>query len=191
MKVQPSDALIVVDVQNDFCPGGALAVDEGERVAPVINQVMPLFEHVVFTRDWHPEDHCSFADPPEFTNGSWPVHCVANSPGAEFHGSLEVPSDAIIIDKGTDPDEEAYSGFSGTNLAEQLRKRGVQRVFICGLATEYCVKQTALDALKNGFRAVLIENGCRGVNFPPGSAALAVEEMKASGVELHWSRDLE
>ena len=191
MKVEPSDALIVVDVQNDFCPGGALAVDEGDRVAPVINQVMPLFEHVVFTRDWHPADHCSFAAPPEFTDGSWPAHCVANSPGAEFHGDLNVPADAIIINKGTASDKEAYSGFSGTSLAGQLRKRGVLRVFVCGLATEYCVKQTALDGLKNGFRVALIENACRGVNYPPGSAAKAVDEMRTAGVEVHWSRDLE
>ena len=191
MKIQPTDALIVVDVQNDFCPGGALAVDEGDRVAPVINRLMPLFQHAAFMRDWHPEDHCSFADPPDFTDGSWPAHCVANSPGAEFHGDLEVPADAIIVDKGTDPDKEAYSGFSGTALAEELRKRGVRRIFVSGLATEYCVEQTALDGLRNGFKVVLVENACRGINFPPGSAARAVEEMKAAGVEVHWSKDLE
>jgi len=191
MRIQPTDALIVVDVQNDFCPGGALAVDEGDRVSPVINQLMPLFQHVAFTRDWHPEDHCSFADPPDFADGSWPAHCIAHSPGAEFHGDLEVPADAIIVDKGTDPDKEAYSGFSGTALAGKLRKRGVRRLFVCGLATEYCVEQTALDGLRNGFKVVLVENACRGVNFPPGSAARAVEEMKAAGVEVHWSKDLE
>jgi nicotinamidase/pyrazinamidase len=191
MKIQPTDALIVVDVQNDFCPGGALAVDEGDRVAPVINRLTPLFQHAAFTRDWHPEDHCSFADPPDFTDGSWPAHCIAHSPGAEFHGDLEVPADAIIVDKGTDPDREAYSGFSGTVLAEELRKRGVMRLFVCGLATEYCVEQTALDGIRNGFKVVLVENACRGVNFPPGSAARAVEEMKAAGVEVHWSKDLE
>ena len=191
MKVLPSDALVVVDVQNDFCPGGALAVDEGAHVVPVINGLMPLFQIIVATRDWHPEDHCSFGDPPEFVDGSWPAHCVANSPGAEFHGDLELPGDAIIVDKGTDPEKEAYSGFSETSLAEQLCARGIERIFICGLATEYCVQQTAIDGLRNGFKVVLVENACRGINFPPGSAARAVEEMKAAGVEVHWSRDLE
>ena len=168
-----------------------MAVDEGDRVAPVINQLMPLFQHAAFTRDWHPEDHCSFADPPDFTDGSWPAHCIAHSPGAEFHGDLAVPADAIIVDHGTDPDKEAYSGFSGTVLADELRKRGVRRIFVCGLATEYCVEQTALDGIRNGFQVVLVENACRGINFPPGSAARAVEEMKAAGVEVHWSKDLE
>jgi len=191
MKILPTDALVVVDVQNDFCPGGALAVDEGHRVVPVINQGIPLFRHTVFTRDWHPQDHCSFADPPEFVDGSWPAHCVADSPGAEFHGDLQVPVDALIISKGVDPNREAYSGFSGTPLAEELRRRDVQRVFVCGLATDYCVKQTALDGLANGFQVFLIENACRGVNFPPGSAARAIEEMKLAGVGVCWSGDLE
>ena len=191
MKVQPSDALIVVDVQNDFCPGGALAVEEGHRVVPPINHVMPLFEHVVFTRDWHPENHCSFADPPEFTDGSWPPHCVADSPGAEFHGDLHVPSDAVIINKAADPDKEAYSGFDGTDLVQQLRGRKVDRLFVCGLATDYCVKSTAVDGVDNGFTVFLIENACRGVNFPPGFAAQAVEDMKHHGVKICWSGDLE
>ena len=191
MQILPSDALIVVDVQNDFCPGGALPVDEGNHVVPVINQIMPLFGNVVLTRDWHPEDHCAFADPPEFADGSWPVHCVADSPGAEFHGDLAIPSDALIVDKGTDPDVEAYSGFSETALAEELRRRGVNRIFVCGLAMEYCVKQTALDGLHERFDVILVENACRGINFPPGSAAVAVEEMKMAGVKVYWSKDLE
>lgn len=191
MEIQSSDALVVVDVQNDFCPDGALPVDEGNHVVPVINALMPLFGNVVLTRDWHPQDHCSFGDPPEFVDGSWPEHCVEDSPGAEFHGDLLIPSDALIVDKGTDPDVEAYSGFSGTALAEELRARGVQRIFVCGLATEYCVRQTALDGLQEGFDVVLVENACRGINFPPGSAALAVEEMKLAGVKVYWSKDLE
>jgi len=191
MKIRPTDALIVVDVQNDFCPGGALGVEEGHRVVPPINQIMPLFDHAAFTRDWHPENHCSFADPPEFTDGSWPPHSVADSPGAEFHGDLHVPTDAIVVSKGVDPDEEAYSGFSGTDLAEQLRRRKVERLFVCGLATDYCVKNTAIDGVGSKFDVLLVENACRGVNFPPGSAAEAVEEMKRRGVKTCYSGDLE
>lgn len=191
MKIGPTDALIVVDVQNDFCPDGALPVSEGHRVVPVINRLLLLFDHVVFTRDWHPQDHCSFGDPPEFKDGSWPVHCVADSPGAEFHGDLHVPVDAKIVSKGVDANEEAYSGFSGGALAEDLRNWGVERIFVCGLATEICVKHTALDGVDNGFQVVLIENACRGVNFPTGSATDAVEEMKRAGVEVRWSEDLE
>lgn len=189
MKVQSTDALVVVDVQNDFCPGGALPVDEGHKVVPVINGLVPRFEHLVFTRDWHPPNHCSFADPPEFIDGSWPEHCVADSPGAEFPGDLFVPAAAFVINKGTEPDREAYSGFSGTDLAEQLRLRGVHRLFVCGLATDYCVQQTALDGIRNGFEVLLVENACRGVNFPPGSVARAIEEMCQAGVRVCWSGD--
>lgn len=191
MKIQPTDALLVVDVQNDFCPGGALAVDEGHRVVPIINHLIPLFEHVIYTRDWHPENHCSFADPPEFVDGSWPPHCVAHSPGAEFNGDLHVPVDAVIVSKATDPDRECYSNFAESTLAKDLRTSGVRRIFICGLATDYCVKHTALDGIKEGFEVLLIENACRGVDYPPGSAADAVEAMKIAGVKVRWSKDLE
>lgn len=191
MYVQPTDALVVVDVQNDFCPGGALAVDEGHKVVPVINKVMPLFDHIVFMRDWHPQNHCSFADPPEFRDGSWPEHCVIGSPGAEFHGDLHVPADALIVSHGSNPNKEAYSGFDGTQLADYLRNRGIKRIFVAGLATDYCVKYTALDGVRNGFEVFLIENACRAVNFPPGSAAVAVEEMRRAGVKVCWSGDLE
>lgn len=191
MKVESTDALIVVDVQNDFCPGGALPVQEGHRVVPVINQLLPKFEHAVFSRDWHPEDHCSFGDPPEFVDESWPPHCVANSPGAEFHGALCVSGDVLIVDKAADPDVETYSAFGGTGLAEKLEAMGVTRIFVCGLATDYCVKHTALDAIDHGFGVFLVENACRGVNFPPGSAAKATEEMKAAGVHVCWSGDIE
>ena len=191
MEITAKDALIVVDVQNDFCPGGAMPVNEGHRIVPVINRLLRLFERVVFTRDWHPENHFSFQDPPEFKDGSWPPHCVADSPGAEFHGDLHVPVDAYIVSKGMDPDEEAYSGFSDKGLADYLRAKGVERIFVCGLATEYCVKATALDGLAEGFQVVLVENACRGVNFPPGSATEAVEEMRQAGVQVQWSEDLE
>ena len=180
MKVKDTDALIVVDVQNDFCPGGALPVLGGDMAVPAINRVMEKFQHLVFSRDWHPSDHCSFASSPEFRDGSWPAHCVQHSPGAEFHGDLRVPLDAVIVDKGAEPDQEAYSAFAGTGLAETLRKRSVERVFVAGLATDYCVKSTALDALEEGFQAVLIEDGCRGVADETTQAAL--DEMRKAGV---------
>lgn len=191
MKIQSTDALIVVDVQNDFCPGGALPVNEGHKVVPVINRLMPLFEHVLYTRDWHPENHCSFGDPPEFVDGSWPAHCVAHSPGAEFHGDLHVPAEAAVYEKATGPDRECYSSFAEGTLAEDLRALKVRRIFIGGLATDYCVKHTALDGVREGFEVFLIENACRGVDYPPGSAADAVEAMKAAGVHVCWSEDLE
>jgi nicotinamidase/pyrazinamidase len=191
MKIEPNDALIVVDVQNDFCPGGALEVGEGHRVAHVINEIMPKFAHVVFTRDWHPDNHCSFGNPPDFCDGSWPPHCIQHSPGAEFLGSLHIPKEAHIISKGQSADAEEYSGFANGKLAPLLRELGVRRVFVCGLATEFCVHATALDAIRNKFDAVLVENACRGVNFPPGSAAHAIEDMREAGVKIHWSGDFE
>jgi len=179
MKVNDDDALLVVDVQNDFCPGGALSVPGGEGVVRAINPLQLKFSRIFFTRDWHPQDHCSFSDEPAFEDGSWPPHCVQDSPGAEFQGDLHVPSDAIIISKGTDPDKEAYSGFQGTDLAAQLRAAGVARVFVAGLATDYCVKATALDALREGFAVVLIEDGCRGIDDAVSQAAIA--EMRGAG----------
>ncbi|HEX73456.1 MAG TPA: nicotinamidase [Candidatus Hydrogenedentes bacterium] len=188
MRVGETDALIVVDVQNDFCPGGALAVPNGDTVVSPINRIMEMFDHLVFSRDWHPRDHCSFSDAPEFCDGSWPQHCVQNSPGAEFHGSLRVPLDAIFVNKGEEPDKEAYSAFSEGTLAETLRARGVTRVFIAGLATDYCVKSTALDAVRAGFETVLLLDACRGV--APESTEAALEEMKAAGVFICKSGDL-
>lgn len=180
--VNESDALIVVDVQNDFCPGGALPVRGGDGVVLAINRVADKFAHVAFTRDWHPGGHCSFSETPEFRDGSWPVHCVQDSPGAEFHGDLRVPQDALVVDKGTDPGIEEYGGFSGEELEGYLRDRGVKRVFIAGLATDYCVKETALGAVRAGFATVLIEDGCRGVAEDTTAAALA--EMRLAGVSL-------
>lgn len=180
MTLNESDALIIVDVQNDFCHGGALPVPGGEGVVRVINPLQMKFEKLYFTRDWHPQDHCSFSEDPAFTDQSWPVHCVQDSPGAEFQGSLHVPADATIISKGADPNEEAYSGFQGTGLAQHLRKSGVTRVFVAGLATDYCVKATALDAIKAGFETVLVEDGCRGVSDE--DTARALSEMRVAGV---------
>ena len=190
MTIGPNDALIVVDVQNDFAPGGALPVSDGKLVVPVINLLEPLFEHAVFTRDWHPIDHCSFAEEPAFADGSWPVHCVQDTPGAEFVGSLHVPVDALIVDKATDPEHEAYSGFDGTDLAEALKARGVERVFVCGLATDFCVKATALDARRDGFETIVVLDACRGIDAPAGSVAAALDAMREAGVILCQSEAL-
>lgn len=178
------DALIVVDVQNDFCPRGALAVKDGDRIVPLINALSPRFAHRVFTRDWHPANHCSFSEAPRFADKSWPPHCIASSHGSAFHVRLSVPNDAILVEKGTDPGAEAYSGFQGTNLAAALRERGVDRVFICGLATDYCVKHTAIDALRGGFRVAVLEDACRAVDVPPGSGAAAFAELGNAGAAI-------
>ena len=186
-----SDALIVVDVQNDFCPGGALAISGGDQVVRTINGLICRFDHIVFTRDWHPVDHCSFDDAPKFVDKSWPPHCLADSPGAAFHGDLRVPLDAMIVNKGGDPDVEAYSGFQDTTLAEDLRKRGIKRVFVCGLATDYCVKSTALDALREGVTVVLVADACQGVDVPEGSVKKALAEMRAAGIQMHSAGEIE
>lgn len=191
MKITTRDALIVVDVQKDFCPGGTLPVNEGDAVVPVINVMLPLFEHVFFTRDWHPADHCSFDPAPQFIDGSWPAHCVAGTPGATFHDALTVPERAEVINKGMDAGREAYSGFEGTPLAEALSARGVKRLFVCGLATDYCVKNTALDGLKHGFDVALVEDACRGVDLPPGSCEQALDAMQRAGVTRCASGELE
>lgn len=189
MKVLGSDALIIVDVQNDFCPGGALPVPGGDGVVPVINKIMERFRHLVFTRDWHPPDHCSFSDTPEYRDGSWPAHCVQHSPGAEFHGDLRVPLDACFIDKDVGADQESYSAFMGTNLSGELRQRKISRVFVTGLATDYCVQFTALDARKEGLDTVLILDACRSIAEDTEQAAL--NAMQAAGVTIIRSGDLE
>lgn len=191
MKIEPSDAVIVTDVQNDFCPGGALAVNGGAEIVPIINGLTPKFQHRAFTRDWHPANHCSFDAAPRFVDGSWPAHCIQDTPGAAFHPALLVPAGAMIVSKAAGHDHEAYSSFDGTTFARDLRARGVKRVFVCGIATDYCVKATALDALRNGFDAVLIEDACRGVDVPPGSAAEAVAAMRDAGVAVRRSEDIE
>lgn len=160
------DALIIVDVQNDFCPGGALAVGEGDAVVPVLNRLAPAFGTVVATQDWHPADHRSFKE----QGGIWPVHCVAGGAGAELHPDLDRSQIDLSVRKATTPEEEAYSGFDGTDLAAQLRARGVERVYVGGLALDYCVDATALDARRAGFDTYVIADATRAV-FPEQSAA--------------------
>jgi nicotinamidase/pyrazinamidase len=202
------NALIVVDVQNDFLPGGALAVPEGDAVVPRCNALMKSFDLVVATQDWHPANHASFAancrghkvgdvvDGAGLKQVLWPVHCVQNTPGAAFSPDLDVKRFARVFQKGTDPAIDSYSGFfdnghrKSTGLGEYLRARGVTDVYVCGLATDYCVKFTALDARQLGFNTFLIEDASRGVNLKPGDVERAVEEMRAAGVKVVRSEEL-
>ena len=179
--MKQGDALIVVDVQHDFLPGGALAVEHGDEVVPVLNGYIERFERVglpvVATRDWHPVHHCSF----EAEGGTWPPHCVAETPGAAIDSGLTLPDDAHIVDKGTAADREAYSGFEGTDLTEWLREQGVRRVFVGGLATDYCVLNTVKDARAAGLDVVLLLDATRAVDARPGDGDRAVEEMVSLG----------
>jgi nicotinamidase-related amidase len=172
-------ALIVVDFQNDFTPGGALAVKEGDRIADRVNELAadPRFDLVVATRDWHPADHGSFAE----RGGPWPVHCVQGTEGAELHPALDRSRVDVILDKGTDPGTEGYSGFEGTRLADLLRERSIDSVTVVGLATDYCVKRTALDALRQGLEVTVDSAGVRGVEVQAGDSERALEEVRAAG----------
>jgi nicotinamidase/pyrazinamidase len=196
----PNRALILVDLQNDFCPGGALAVARGDETIEVANRLMPHFDLVVATQDFHPRDHGSFAanhpgkqpydviDLHGLPQVLWPVHCVQGTPGADFHPGLVRARIDRVFTKGTDPTVDSYSGFhdngrrKSTGLGEWLRGQGVDTVYVMGLATDYCVKFTALDARTDGFAAYLVEDGCRGVELEPGDSERAVEEMRGAGV---------
>jgi nicotinamidase/pyrazinamidase len=173
-------ALIVVDVQNDFCPGGALAVGRGDGVVEPINRLASEASFVVATRDWHPPDHGSFAA----EGGPWPVHCVRDTPGASLHPGIDVGRIDAIVDKGQARDAEGYSAFEGTELERLLRERGVATVDVAGLALDYCVKATALDARRAGFDVVVHRDATRAVEVSPGDADRAVEELRAAGVEV-------
>jgi len=185
IEIARDDALIVVDVQNDFLPGGALGVNDGDAVVPVLNEWIRIFTSktlpIFATRDWHPAGHCSFVE----NRGQWPKHCVAESPGARFAEDLELPDDVSIVHKGTDNEKEAYSGFEGTALAEQLHAIGVKRVFVGGLATDYCVLNTVNDALANGFDVVLLTHAIRAVDVNPGDGDRAIESMLERGAKIH------
>jgi nicotinamidase/pyrazinamidase len=186
--MQSNDALVVVDVQNDFCPGGALAVADGDRVVPALNRYIERFEGaglpVFATRDWHPEKTRHFKS----YGGVWPAHCIQGTQGAELRADLRLPPGAVIVSKGTAADEENYSGFDGRDvrgvaLGELLRGRGVKRIFVGGLATDYCVKHTVLDGLKHGFRVVLLADAARAVNLQPDDGERALDEMARAGAE--------
>lgn len=182
-------ALLIVDVQNDFTPGGALAVPAGDEVVPRLSQYIGLFHRagmlVVATRDWHPELTKHFRS----GGGLWPPHCVQGTPGAEFHPALRLPPDVLIMSKGMDPDEDAYSAFqarteNGTPFAELLKQRSVGRILIGGLATDYCVLATVLDAVAAGLKVTLLADGIRGINLKPGDIERAVAQMVAAGADL-------
>ena len=177
-------ALIAVDVQNDFCPGGSLAVAHGDEVIAPLNELVKKFldrgEPVYKTRDWHPAKTKHFAK----YGGTWPIHCVQGTPGAEFHGGLTDDPRITIISKGTDEGADGYSGFDGTNLAQLLREKGVAEVWVGGLATDYCVKHTVLDARREGFEVKALADAMRAVNLNPNDGADAIEEMKAAGAEI-------
>ena len=176
-------ALLVVDVQNDFCPGGALAVAEGDRVVEPLNRLAKEFlergDIVVKSRDWHPAQTKHFAA----YGGTWPIHCVQGTRGAEFHPELLDDPRIIVVSKGMG-DEDSYSAFDGTTLAKILRERGVEEVWVGGLATDYCVKNTVLDALREGFRVKAIEEAMRPVEIKTGDGQRAIEEMKEAGAEI-------
>jgi nicotinamidase/pyrazinamidase len=178
---ESGDALIVVDLQNDFLTGGSLAVPDGDAVIPVLNTWIRRFRGaglpVFATRDWHPADHCSFRE----QGGPWPPHCVAGTKGAEFTPELVLPPDALIHSKATRPEKEAYSGFEEGDFGRQLREMGVTRLFVGGLATDYCVRATVLDGLKEGFQVVLLADAIRAVEARPGDGARAIAEMREAG----------
>jgi nicotinamidase/pyrazinamidase len=171
-------ALIVVDVQNDFCPGGALGVPDGDAVVGAVNRLASEAPFVVATRDWHPPDHGSFAE----QGGPWPEHCVSGTPGAELHPLIDQDQIDLVLDKGQSRDTEGYSAFEGTGLEELLRSRGVDTIDVAGLALDYCVRATALDAKRAGFDVVVHAGATRAVDVEPGDGDRAVEELAAAGV---------
>ncbi len=185
-EIRPDDALVVVDVQHDFLPGGALGVADGERIFDPIDELAPRFARVYATRDWHPENHSSY----EQYGGPWPVHCVAGTHGAAFDARLPLDHVDAVIDKGTDRETDGYSGFAATTLDRDLREHGVRRVFVCGLATDYCVKATALDAKAAGFDVVVLEDASAAVNVNPGDEQRALDELRAANVAVAKSTDV-
>ena len=186
----PKAALLVVDMQNDFCPGGALAVPEGDSIVPGLNKVISAFSGarlpIFFTRDWHPADHCSF----RAQGGPWPPHCVQGTPGAEIRAGIRQPTESTLISKGDNSDKEAYSGFQGTDLVERLERLGVADVFVGGLAIEYCVRTTAEDALREGFAVHVIIDCVRGLEIHKGDSAAAMGEMRKAGASMVKSSEV-
>lgn len=183
IQLRRADALVIVDVQNDFVPGGSLAVPHGDEVVPVLNRYIEAFDAaglpVFATRDWHPGDHCSFKS----QGGLWPSHCVAGTLGAAFVPALALPASAVIISKATERDRDAYSGFAGTELEEKLRRIGALQLFVGGLATDYCVVNTVRDARALGFGVMLLTDAIRAVDVRQGDGARAEAEMLGLGAQ--------
>ena len=184
IRINQEDALIVADVQKDFLPGGALPVIGGDEVIPVLNDYINIFKtanvKIYATRDWHPPNHGSFRP----FGGPWPMHCIQNTEGAKFPSNLRLPENTAIISKAMDPKLEAYSGFDGTTLAQDLKKNGVSRVFVGGLTTDYCVKTTVLDGLALGFKVVVLIDAIRGINVNPEDSEKAILEMQSKGAQI-------
>ncbi len=210
MRIDTSNsALVIVDLQNDFCPGGALAVEGGDKIVPVVNRMMDFFDCIVATQDWHPANHLSFA-----SNHSgkkpldsvtidgidqvlWPDHCVMGTSGADFHPDLRVEKVSLILRKGRNPKVDSYSAFfendkkTRTGLEGYLRELQVENLFFCGLATDYCVYYSVMDALKLGFASYVVSDGVRGVDFPEGSVEESIGKMRKAGAIFIDSKDLE
>lgn len=206
--INKDSVLLIVDVQNDFIPGGALAVSEGDQIIPLINALQQKFDHVVATQDFHPEDHGSFAanhpgkNPGEFIELAglnqilWPTHCVQGTAGSDFHEMLAQDRWEAIFKKGKNPEVDSYSGFfdnakrGDTGLGDYLKSEGIQRVFVCGLALDYCVKFTALDAKELGFDTFLIADASKAVNLKPNDDETAIAEMESAGITILTSNQL-
>lgn len=190
LQLRKGDVLLIVDVQNDFLPGGALAVPDGDAVIPLLDGCGEKFDHcglpVMASRDWHPPDHCSF----EAQGGPWPPHCIAGTQGAELAATLALPRNSEIVSKAATRDRDAYSAFQGTGLARKLKEMHCTRLFIGGLATDYCVRATALDALAEGFEVVLLEDAIRAVDVRPGDGARAIAEVVARGGRVARSSEV-
>lgn len=190
IQLTNGDALVLVDVQNDFLPGGKLAVAGGDEVIPLLNQYITLFLAanlpILATRDWHPANHCSFTE----QGGSWPAHCVADSFGAAFPAALHLPGAAITVSKAMTPQADAYSGFEATDLADRLRALHAGRLFVGGLATDYCVLNTVTDARQLEFEIVLLLDAIRAVNLRPGDGQAAIEDMVARGARTAVLSDI-
>ncbi|MFN8576200.1 MAG: bifunctional nicotinamidase/pyrazinamidase [Candidatus Sericytochromatia bacterium] len=200
-------ALILVDIQNDFCPNGALAVDDGDKIIPVVNSIMDKFEYVIATQDWHPSEHISFASNNNKSIGElielngqnqvmWPNHCVQNTKGAEFVDSLNRSKITKVFQKGTDVNVDSYSGFfnndhkSETGLNNYLKTQGIEELYITGLATDYCVKYTVIDALNLGYKVNLVIDAVRGVNLNPNDVENSIKEMENSGAKIIKSSEI-
>ena len=206
--INKKNALLIVDVQNDFCPGGALAIHEGDRIIPAINRIQPLFDTIIATRDWHPPDHVSFAathpgkhihdvmDIGGIPQVLWPPHCVSGTTGAAFHPDLETGRFRLILHKGMNPALDSYSVFlendkkTRTGMDGFLRSLEITRIFLCGLATDYCVLYSALDAISFGFETCVVIDACCGVDVPEGNIEKAIGLMKSSGVSIISSLEL-
>ncbi|MGD0644822.1 MAG: nicotinamidase [Candidatus Bathyarchaeia archaeon] len=188
-NISNSDALLITDIQKDFLPGGALPIASGDEIIPVLNDYSRRFEnaeaHIFASRDWHPPNHTSF----KAQGGPWLPHCIQNTEGATFSPDLKLPKAAIVISKATDPKIESYSVFDGKNFANELRTNRVKRLFVGGLATDYCVESTVLDALKLGYETVVLMDATLGINLKPGDVDRAVEKMIKNGAKQATNTD--